>query len=101
MLFVLFFFDNVLNVHVLFLDDMQLYDGVFMNNVLGFSVLLAVIYFRGLAWEFSAEVLVVVIVTIIMGVAASFRSKFPIWTSFIAWLLYPLSLIFVYLLNSF
>ncbi|KAK1416723.1 hypothetical protein QVD17_25839 [Tagetes erecta] len=79
----------------------ELYDGVFMNNVLGFSVLLAVIYFRGLSWEFSAEVLVVVIVTIIMGVAASFRSKFPIWTSFIAWLLYPLSLIFVYLLNSF
>ncbi|XP_076907099.1 sodium/calcium exchanger NCL2-like [Bidens hawaiensis] len=79
----------------------ELYDGVFMNNVLGFSVLLAVIYFRGLAWDFSAEVLLVMIVTIIMGTAASFRSKFPIWTSFIAYLLYPLSLIFVYLFNRF
>ncbi|KAI3803511.1 hypothetical protein L1987_31665 [Smallanthus sonchifolius] len=79
----------------------ELYDGVFMNNVLGFSVLLAVIYFRGLVWDFSAEVLVVLIVSIIMGTAASFRSKFPIWTSFIAYLLYPLSLVFVYLFNRF
>ncbi|KAJ0530633.1 putative EF-hand domain, sodium/calcium exchanger membrane region, EF-hand domain pair [Helianthus annuus] len=79
----------------------EIYDGVFMNNVLGFSVLLAVIYFRGLAWDFSAEVLVVLIVTIIMGTAASVRSKFPIWTSFIAYLLYPLSLIFVFLFNRF
>ncbi|KAI3525208.1 hypothetical protein L1887_03883 [Cichorium endivia] len=79
----------------------ELYDGVFMNNVLGFSVLLAVIYFRGLTWDFSAEVLIVLIVCTIMGVAASFRSKFPIWTSFIAYLLYPLSLVFVYLVNRF
>nr|XP_043624743.1 sodium/calcium exchanger NCL2-like isoform X2 [Erigeron canadensis] len=79
----------------------EIYDGVFMNNVLGFSVLLAVIYFRGLTWDFSAEVLVVLLVCIIMGSAASFRSKFPIWTSFIAYLLYPLSLIFVYLFNRF
>ncbi|KAD6794508.1 hypothetical protein E3N88_05404 [Mikania micrantha] len=79
----------------------ELYYGVFMNNVLGFSVLLAVIYFRGLAWDFSAEILVVLIVSIIMGMAASFRSKFPIWTSFIAYLFYPLSLIFVYLFNRF
>ncbi|XP_071691916.1 sodium/calcium exchanger NCL2-like [Rutidosis leptorrhynchoides] len=79
----------------------ELYDGVFMNNVLGFFVLLAVIYFRGLAWEFSEEVLVVLIACVIMGSAASFRSKFPIWTSFIAYLLYPLSLILVIVLNRF
>ncbi|CAI9286509.1 unnamed protein product [Lactuca saligna] len=79
----------------------ELYDGVFMNNVLGFSVLLAVIYFRGLTWDFSAEVLIVLIVCMIMGTATSFRSKFPIWTSFIAYLLYPLSLVFVYLVNRF
>ncbi|KAI3716232.1 hypothetical protein L6452_23431 [Arctium lappa] len=79
----------------------ELYDGVFMNNVLGFSVLLAVIYFRGLTWDFSAEVLVVLMVCSIMGAAASFRSKYPIWTSFIAYLLYPLSLIFVIVFNKF
>lgn len=100
----LLFFDDWFECTCLlicFVSDMQLYDGVFMNNVLGFFVLLAVIYFRGLAWDFSAEVLVVLIVCVIMGTAASFRSKFPIWTSFIAYLLYPLSLILVIVLNRF
>ncbi|PWA89141.1 sodium/calcium exchanger membrane region, EF-hand domain pair [Artemisia annua] len=78
----------------------ELYNGVFMNNVLGFSVLLAVIYFRGLTWQFSGELLAVFIVCITVGMATSFRSKFPIWTSFIAFLLYPLSLIFVYAFNK-
>lgn len=72
-----------------------------MNNVLGFSVLLSLVYFRGLSWEFSAEVLIVLVVCAIMGVAASFTSTFPIWTSLVAYLLYPLSLILVYALNDF
>ncbi|KAJ0522685.1 putative EF-hand domain pair protein CML [Helianthus annuus] len=78
----------------------ELYNGVFMNNVLGFSVLLAVIYFRGLTWDFSGEVLAVLTVCIIVGVTSSFSSKLPIWTSFIAYMLYPLSLIFVYIFNK-
>nr|XP_043627059.1 sodium/calcium exchanger NCL2-like [Erigeron canadensis] len=78
----------------------ELYNGVFMNNVLGFSVLLAVIYFRGLTWDFSGEVLAVLMVCIIVGIATSFRSKFPIWTSILAYLLYPLSLISVYTFNK-
>ncbi|KAK1416722.1 hypothetical protein QVD17_25838 [Tagetes erecta] len=77
----------------------ELYNGVFMNNVLGFSVLLAVIYFRGLTWDFSGEVLAVLTVCVMVGVTTSFRSKLPIWTSFIAYMLYPLSLIFVYIFN--
>ncbi|KAL4580393.1 hypothetical protein LXL04_016584 [Taraxacum kok-saghyz] len=78
----------------------EIYHKVFMNNILGFSVLVAVIYFRGLTWHFSAEILVVIIVCIIMGLLASFRSKFPIWTLFIAFPLYPLSLVVVYLLDD-
>ncbi|KAL7218317.1 hypothetical protein ACSBR2_011562 [Camellia fascicularis] len=30
----------------------EIYGSVFMNNVLGFSVLLSLIYFRGLSWDF-------------------------------------------------
>ncbi|CAH1425714.1 unnamed protein product [Lactuca virosa] len=78
----------------------ELYHGVFMNNVLGFSVLLTVIYFRGLTWDFSGELLAVLMVCIIVGATTSFRSKFTLWTSFIAYLLYPLSLIFVYVFNQ-
>lgn len=72
-----------------------------MNNVLGLTVLLSLVYFRGLSWEFSAEVLIILIVCAIMGVAASFSSTFPIWTSLVAYLLYPLSLILVYVLDDF
>ncbi|KAJ9562770.1 hypothetical protein OSB04_007930 [Centaurea solstitialis] len=79
----------------------EIYDGVFMNNVLGFSVLLAVVYFRGLIWHFTAELSIVFIVCVIMGTAAGFRSKFPVWASIVAYLLYPLSLIFVYFFGDF
>ncbi|XP_059661463.1 sodium/calcium exchanger NCL2-like [Cornus florida] len=76
----------------------EIYGGVFMNNILGFSVLLSIIYFRGLSWDFSAELLVVLIVSATMGLASSFISSFPLCTSVGAYLLYPLSLLLVYLL---
>lgn len=78
----------------------EIYGGVFMNNVLGCSVLLFLIYVRGLTWEFSAEVLVVLITCAIMCLAVSFRSDFPLWTSFMAFLLYPFSLLLVYVFND-
>ncbi|KAL0001472.1 hypothetical protein SO802_015253 [Lithocarpus litseifolius] len=78
----------------------EIYGGVFMNNILGFSVLLILIYVRELTWEFSAEMLVVLLVCATMGLIASFRSTFPIWTSFLAFLLYPLSLLLVYFFND-
>ncbi|KAA8526786.1 hypothetical protein F0562_008985 [Nyssa sinensis] len=79
----------------------EIYGGVFMNNILGFSVRLSLIYFRGLSWDFSAEVFTVLIVCAIMGIAASFSSTFPVWTSFVTFLLYPLSLLLVYVLEDF
>lgn len=51
----------------------EIYHKVFMNNILGLFVLVSVIYFRGLTWHFSAEILVVVIVCIIMGILTSFK----------------------------
>ncbi|PWA55720.1 sodium/calcium exchanger membrane region, EF-hand domain pair [Artemisia annua] len=81
--------------------SLTIYDGVFMNNVLGFSVLLAVVYFRGLIWHFTAELLSVFIVCVIVGTTAAFRTKFPVWTSLAMYLLYPLSLIFVYVFATF
>ncbi|XP_050247780.1 sodium/calcium exchanger NCL1-like isoform X2 [Quercus robur] len=78
----------------------EIYGGVFMNNILGFSVLLILIYVRELTWEFSAEMLVVLLVCATMGLIASFRPTFPIWTSFLAYLLYPLSLLLVYFFND-
>lgn len=70
-----------------------------MNNLLGFSVLLSLIYFCGLSWRFSAEVLIVLIVSAVTGFTASFNTTFPVWKSFVAYLLYPLSLLLVYVMN--
>ncbi|KAL2496454.1 sodium/calcium exchanger family protein/calcium-binding EF hand family protein [Forsythia ovata] len=79
----------------------EIYGTVFMNNILGLAVLLSLIYFRGLSWNFSAEVLMVLVVSAIMGCLASFRNVFPVWTSFLAYLLYPMSLVLVHVLGHF
>ncbi|GMY31956.1 sodium/calcium exchanger NCL-like [Fagus crenata] len=77
----------------------ELYGAATMNNLLCLSVFLALIYIRGLAWDFSAEVLVILIVCIVMGSFASFRTHFPLWTSLVAFLLYPFSLALIYVLD--
>ncbi|KAI3786599.1 hypothetical protein L1987_40399 [Smallanthus sonchifolius] len=77
----------------------ELYGAVTMNNILCLSVFLALVYVRGLSWDFSSEVLVILIVCIVMGVFGSLRTTFPLWTSFIAFALYPFSLILVYVLD--
>ena len=70
-----------------------------MNNVLCLSVFLALVYVRELAWDFSSEVLVIVIVCVVMGVFGSFRTTFPLWTSLLAFLLYLFSLALVIVLD--
>ncbi|XP_022139616.1 sodium/calcium exchanger NCL [Momordica charantia] len=77
----------------------ELYGAVTMNNVLCLSVFLALVYMRGLVWNFSSEVLVILVVTVVMGLLGSFRTAFPLWTSLVALLLYPLSLVLVYVLD--
>ncbi|XP_031265126.1 sodium/calcium exchanger NCL [Pistacia vera] len=77
----------------------ELYGAVTMNNVLCLSVFLALVYVRGLTWDFSAEVLVILIVCVVMGAFGSFRTTFPLWTCSIAYLLYPFSLALVYVLD--
>ncbi|KAI3803512.1 hypothetical protein L1987_31666 [Smallanthus sonchifolius] len=77
----------------------ELYGAATMNNLLCLSVFLALVYVRGLTWDFSSEVLVIVIVCVVMGIFGSLRTKFPLWTSFIAFILYPFSLVLVYVLD--
>ncbi|KAG9446126.1 hypothetical protein H6P81_012254 [Aristolochia fimbriata] len=79
----------------------EIYGAVTMNNTLCLAVFLAVVYVRHLTWDFSSEVLVILIVSVIMGLLGSFRTKFPLWTCSVAYLLYPLSLLLVYVLDYF
>ncbi|XP_010915578.1 sodium/calcium exchanger NCL1 [Elaeis guineensis] len=77
----------------------EIYGGVTMNNTLCLAVFLALVYLRHLTWDFSAEVLIILVVCIVMGLFTSFRTTFPLWTCSIAYLLYPLSLVLVYVLD--
>lgn len=77
----------------------QIYGGVTMNNTLGLGIFLALVYGRQLLWQFSAEVVVICLVIVIMGLLASFRKVFPLWMAGIALLLYPLSLGLVAILD--
>ncbi|KAG6637225.1 sodium/calcium exchanger NCL-like [Carya illinoinensis] len=76
----------------------SLYGTITMNNVLCISVFLALVNFRGLTWDFSSEVLVIIIVCVVVGCFASFRTHFPLWTALVAFLLYPISLALIYVL---
>ncbi|XP_030442643.2 sodium/calcium exchanger NCL-like [Syzygium oleosum] len=77
----------------------ELYGAVTMNNSLCLAVFLALVYIRGLTWDFTSEVLVIIIVCVVMGLFASFRTTFPLWTSSVAFILYPFSLALVYVLD--
>ncbi|KAF8043412.1 hypothetical protein BT93_A1673 [Corymbia citriodora subsp. variegata] len=77
----------------------EIYGSVTMGNVLSLAVFLGLVYVRQLTWDFFSEVLVTVIVCLVMGAIASFRTTFPLWMSFLAYALYPLSLLLVYVLD--
>jgi len=77
----------------------QIYCGVFMNNVLGLTSFLTIVYIRDVEWDITAEILVVLVICSGIGLSSSFSSKFPFWTCLVAYALYPISLGFLYVLT--
>lgn len=70
----------------------QIYGAVTMNNTMCLGIFLAIVYFRGLLWDFSAEITVIFFATLIMGSVAAVRTTFPLWMAFIGLALYPTSI---------
>lgn len=77
----------------------QIYSGVFMNNMSSLTTFLLTVYIRDLAWDVSAEVFVVLIICGVMGIFTSTRTVFPLWSGYVGYLLYPISLLMLYLLT--
>mmetsp|Transcript_19733 Transcript_19733/g.30792 ORF Transcript_19733/g.30792 Transcript_19733/m.30792 type:complete len:565 (-) Transcript_19733:224-1918(-) len=69
-----------------------------MNNTFCLSIFMGLIYFRGLAWQFSAETLAIVLVQLVMYIYAQ-RSKMSTATGFVVLSFFPLSVILVALLE--
>ncbi|KAL1212797.1 Sodium/calcium exchanger NCL [Cardamine amara subsp. amara] len=75
----------------------EIYRDITMNNLLGISIILAIVYTRGLTWDYSTEVFIIVIVGLIIGVPAYVRSTYPLWICVLAIALYFISLLLIYL----
>ncbi|KAK9268232.1 hypothetical protein L1049_010675 [Liquidambar formosana] len=78
----------------------EIYGGVFVSNMICLAMFLLIVYIRDLAWEASAQVLVVLIIGLVVGIYASFSTKFPFWTCIVAYVLYPISLTLIYFLAT-
>jgi len=76
---------------------LQIYRDVTMNNLMGMSITLAIVYSRGLKWEYSIESLLVVVVGIAIGLPAYVRSTYPFWICVMAFAMYIFSLVLIYI----
>lgn len=79
----------------------MIYTSVFMNNMMGLTMFLLIVYVRDLSWDVSAGVLIVLVVGVVMGLLTSFCKKFPFWICILAFLLYPISLVVMYVLITY
>lgn len=77
----------------------QLLGAATMNNTFCLAIFLALVYFKNLTWEFSAEVTTILIVEAAMCFIAIFPVT-PMWRGYIAMSLFPLSIVLVYLLEN-
>ncbi|XP_076924802.1 sodium/calcium exchanger NCL2-like [Bidens hawaiensis] len=78
----------------------QIYSGVFMSNMSSLTTFLLTVFIRDLPWDVSAEVLVVLVICGVMGVFTSMRTVFPLWTGYAGYVLYPTTLLMLYLLTA-
>ena len=65
-----------------------------MNNTLCLSLFMGLIVFRGIAWEYTAETIAIVVVQFIVGMIAS-KSKMISFDAYLILSLYPLSIVLV------
>jgi len=78
----------------------QLEGAAVMNNTFCLAIFLALVYFKRLAWEFSAETVSIVSIQVVLGVLVLMRSEQKLLEAFVVLSLYPLSLGLVWALEN-
>ncbi|MFS8015756.1 putative EF-hand domain pair protein CML [Helianthus anomalus] len=78
----------------------QIYSGMFMSSMSSLSTFLVTVYIKDVPWDVSAQVLVVFVICVVMGIFTSTRTVFPLWTGFVGYLFYPISILMLYLLTA-
>ncbi|KAL2633862.1 hypothetical protein R1flu_005341 [Riccia fluitans] len=79
----------------------QLYGAVTMNNTLCLGLFLGIVYLRGLSWDFSSEVTVILLSVLTVGTIGGTRTTFPLWLSVPVLAVYPLCVALVAFLDSY
>jgi Ca2+/Na+ antiporter len=77
-----------------------IYGAVIMNSTFILGVFLGFFYFKKIVFTFYAEVITTITVIFLMGALSSFKTTFHTYWAFIVILLYPLSILMVYLMAS-
>ncbi|KAM3394076.1 hypothetical protein P3S68_003077 [Capsicum galapagoense] len=77
----------------------EIYGGVIMNNIMGMTTLLAIVCAKDLTWDYSAQVVIVLVACAIIGLLALFSPRYPLWTSLLAFSHYPSCVMLFYSLQ--
>jgi Ca2+/Na+ antiporter len=78
----------------------QLEGAAIMNNTFCLGIFLALVYFKRLAWEFSAETIAIVSIQVVIGILVLMRSEQKLLEALVVISLYPLSLGLVWALEN-
>merc|ERR1712238_257128 len=70
-----------------------------MNNTFCLAIFMAIIFSRGLAWQYTAETIVIVVTQIIVGYLCR-STPLTLKKAYVIFSLFPLSLIVVYVLEA-
>ncbi|XP_047266549.1 sodium/calcium exchanger NCL2 [Capsicum annuum] len=78
----------------------EIYADVVMNNIMGMATLLAIVCAKDLTWDYSAQVIIVLVACAIIGLLALFSPRYPLWTTLLAFSLYPSCIMIFYFLQK-
>ncbi|CAE8677128.1 unnamed protein product, partial [Polarella glacialis] len=71
-----------------------------MNNTFCLGIFLALVYFQGLAWKFTAETISILVVQFVMAIVVLMESTQRVWHACFIVMLFPGALALVYFLEN-
>ncbi|KAL7591841.1 hypothetical protein Lser_V15G32339 [Lactuca serriola] len=77
----------------------RIYSGVAMSSMSTLTLFLLLVYIRDLPWDVSPQVFVVLVIGGGMAILTSTRTVYPLWMGYVVYLMYPISLLMLYLLT--
>merc|ERR1712228_991274 len=78
----------------------QLEGAAIMNNTFCLAIFLGLVWFRKLAWEFSAETISIMSIQLMLGAVVMIQTTHRLFDAFIVLSFYPISLGIVYVLEN-